>query len=60
MRKIGTKNAPNFITNVIYNKPGNNIPTPITFLDRTKVFNTVNHELLVTKLYNYDIRDDAH
>ena len=59
MTNIGTKNALNYITNLIYEKLDKSTPIAATFLDLAKAFDTVNHKILLSKLYNCGIRGNA-
>ena len=59
MKKIGTKDALNYITNILYNNLDHSKPTLITFLNLAKVFDTVDHEILLDKLYCIGMRGRA-
>lgn len=60
MKNLSTKDTLNFITNLIYDKLDNSEKVAITYLDLAKAFNTVNHKILLDKLYNYGVRGNAH
>ena len=55
-KNIGTKDALAYITDNLYDKMGNAIPTMVTFLDLAKAFDTVNHVQLFSKLHDYEFR----
>ena len=46
MRKLGTEDALNYITNVLYQNLDQSKPTLVAFLDLAKAFDSVDHKLL--------------
>ena len=56
----GTEHALKCVTDQIYNAVDNNKPCIAIFLDLAKAFDTVNHKILLKKLYNYGFRGIAY
>ncbi len=59
LKNKGTKDAIVAITSFIYTNIDKNNSTVIAFLDLAKAFDTVDHALLLDKLYRYGIRGIA-
>lgn len=59
-KKKGTKDALSYITSKIYENLDKSTPIAVTFIDLAKAFDTVNHEILLDKLYSYGIRGKAY
>ena len=60
MKNRGILDALHFFRHLVYNNLNKNKPAIATFLDLTKIFYTINHEILLAKLYRYKIRGSAY
>lgn len=56
---MGTNEALPNLSKKIYSSLDNSIPV-ITFTDFAKAFETMNHNILLSKLYKYGIREISH
>ena len=52
----GTKDALQYVSKYIYDKLNQHTTVIATFLDLEKAYDTVNHNILLRKLYRYGIR----
>ena len=55
-KNIGTKEVLAKITNILFNKIDNGLPTIVTYLDLAKAFDTINYNILFHKLISYGLR----
>lgn len=60
MKNIGTKDALCQLTKILNENMDESIPTIITFLDLAKAFDSVDHRILLQKLFRYGIRGKAY
>ena len=56
----GAKNAVSLTSTTIYENLDQSKPIAITFIDLAKAFDTVNHKILLDKLYSYGLRGTGH
>ena len=57
---MGTREALENISQILYSNLDNSQPVIASFLDLAKAFDTVDHKILTLKLYNMGIRGQAH
>lgn len=60
LKGYGTKDAMNYLVDYAYKNLDASCPTIGVFLDMSKAFDTVNHNILINKLEKYGIRGLAH
>ena len=60
LRKIGTRDALNKLAEMLYDNLDKSKPAMVTFLDLANAFDTVDHEILMKKLYCMGIRGKAY
>ncbi|XP_046628200.1 uncharacterized protein LOC124309028 [Neodiprion virginianus] len=60
VKNRGTSDALAITSNFIYNNIDNNLSTVLVFLDLAKAFDTVNHKILLDKLWRRGIRGIPH
>ena len=53
LKNIGTKEALAYFTGILYKNVDNKLTTIVSFLDLSKAFDTINHEILLQKLCRY-------